>query len=145
MPDAAMNLNGRPCLVVDGARTPQLKAKGAPGPFAAAGLAVGAGRPLLLRQPSEPAAFDEVVMGCVMPGPDEANIARLIALRLGLPQRTPAWTVQRNCASGMQALDSAEHKKTTNHTKQKHTDNVEAMSRAPVLLNEAMVTWLAQW
>src|SRR3569832_929210 len=109
MPDAAMNLNGRPVYVVDGARTPQLKAKGAPGPFAAADLAVGAGRPLLLRQPFEPAAFDEVVMGCVMPGPDEANIARLIALRLGLPQRTPAWTVQRNCASGMQALASAAH------------------------------------
>ena len=45
MPDAAMNLNGRPVYVVDGARTPQLKAKGAPGPFAAADLEVGAGRP----------------------------------------------------------------------------------------------------
>src|SRR3569833_575409 len=139
MPDAAMNLNGRPVYVVDGARTPQLKAKGAPGPFAAADLAVGAGRPLLLRQPFEPAAFDEVVMGCVMPGPDEANIARLIALRLGLPQRTPAWTEQRNCASGMQALDAAGRAELV------LTGGVEAMSRAPVLLNEAMVTWLAQW
>ena len=145
MPDAAMNLNGRPVYVVDGARTPQLKAKGAPGPFAAADLAVGAGRPLLLRQPFEPAAFDEVVMGCVMPGPDEANIARLIALRLGLPQRTPAWTVQRNCASGMQALDSAAHDIAAGRAELVLTGGVEAMSRAPVLLNEAMVTWLAQW
>src|SRR3569833_2466816 len=145
MPDAAMNLNGRPVYVVDGARTPQLKAKGAPGPFAAADLAVGAGRPLLLRQPFEPAAFDEVVMGCVMPGHDEANIARLIALRLGLPQRTPAWTVQRNCASCMQALDSAAHDIAAGRAVLVLTGGGEAMSRAPVLLNEAMVTWLAQW
>src|SRR3569833_221943 len=141
MPDAAMNLNGRPVYVVDGARTPQLKAKGAPGPFAAADLAVGAGRPLLLRQPFEPAAFDEVVMGCVMPGPGEARIA----LRLGLPQRTPARTVQRNCASGMQALDSAAHDIAAGRAELVLTGGVEAMSRAPVLLNEAMVTWLAQW
>src|SRR3569833_1176194 len=145
MTDTAMNLNGRPVYVVDGARTPQLKAKGAPGPFAAADLAVGAGRPLLLRQPIEPAAIDEVVMGCVMPGPDEANIARLIALRLGLPQRTPARTVQRNCASGMQALDSAAHDIAAGRAELVLTGGVEAMSRAPVLLNEAMETWLAQW
>src|SRR3569833_691903 len=129
MPDAAMNLNGRPVYVVDGARPPQLKAKGAPGPFAAADLAVGAGRPLLLRQPIEPAAFDEVVMGSVMPGPDEANIARLIALRLGLPQRTPAWTVQRNCASGKQALDSAAHDIATGRAEQVLTGGDEAKSR----------------
>src|SRR3569623_871906 len=109
MPDVTTPSTGRPVYIVDGARTPQLKAKGAPGPFSAADLAVGAGRPLLLRQPFEPAAFDEVVLGCVMPGPDEANIARIVGLRLGLPQRTPAWTVQRNCASGMQAIDSAFH------------------------------------
>src|SRR3569832_1623150 len=130
MPDAAMNLNGRPVYVVDGARTPQLKAKGAPGPFAAADLAVGAGRPLLLRQPFEPAAFDEVVMGGVMPGPDEANIARLIALRLGLPQRTPAWTVQRNCASGMQALDSAAHDIAAGRAERVLTGGVGARARA---------------
>src|SRR3569833_2550673 len=100
MPDAAMNLNGRPVYVVDGARTPQLKAKGAPGPFAAADLAVGAGRPLLLRQPFAPAAFDEEVMGCVLPGPAEAFIARRYALRLGRPQRTPALTVQRMGGGG---------------------------------------------
>src|SRR3569623_3205499 len=90
MPDVTTPSTGRPVYIVEGARTPQLKAKGAPGPFSAADLAVGAGRLLLLRQPFEPTAFDEVVLGCVMPGPDEANIARIVGLRLGLPQRTPA-------------------------------------------------------
>src|SRR3569833_206924 len=62
MPDAAMNLNGRPVYVVDGARTPQLTAKGAPGPFAAADLAVGAGRPLLQRPPRAPVLLNEAMV-----------------------------------------------------------------------------------
>lgn len=144
MSDGAMN-HGRPVYVVDGARTPQLKAKGAPGPFSASDLAVGAGRPLLLRQPFEPAAFDQVILGCVMPGPDEANIARLVALRLGCDQRTPAWTVQRNCASGMQALDNAFHDIAAGRSDLVLAGGVESMSRAPVLLSDAMVMWLARW
>ena len=137
--------SGRPVYIVDGARTPQLKAKGAPGPFSASDLAVGAGRPLLLRQPFEPGSFDEVILGCVMPGPDEANIARLVALRLGCGQRTPAWTVQRNCASGMQALDAAFHDIADGRADLVLAGGTESMSRAPVLFGEAMVTWLAQW
>ena len=145
MPEANVNNSGRPVYIVDGARTPQLKAKGAPGPFPAADLAVGAGRPLLLRQPFEPDAFDEVILGCVMPGPDEANIARTVALRLGCGQRTPAWTVQRNCASGMQAIDCAFHDIAAGRAELVLAGGVESMSRAPVLLNDAMVTWLGQW
>jgi acetyl-CoA C-acetyltransferase len=136
---------GRPVYVVDGARTPQLKAKGVPGPFSASDLAVAAGRPLLLRQSFEPKVFDEVILGCVMPGPDEANIARLVALRLGCGERVPAWTVQRNCASGMQALDAAFHDIADGRADLVLAGGTEAMSRAPVLFGEAMVTWLAQW
>jgi acetyl-CoA C-acetyltransferase len=145
MSDKQTRYKGRPVYVVDGARTPQLKSKGTPGPFAASDLAVGAGRPLLLRQPFEPDAFDEVILGCVMPGPDEANIARLVALRLGCGQRIPAWTVQRNCASGMQALDSAFHDIADGRADLVLAGGTEAMSRAPVLFGEAMVAWLAQW
>lgn len=145
MSDDRARYAGRPVYVVDGARTPQLKAKGAPGPFSASDLAVAAGRPLLLRQPFEPDAFDEVILGCVMPGPDEANIARLVALRLGCGQRIPAWTVQRNCASGMQALDSAFHDIADGRADLVLAGGTEAMSRAPVLFGEAMVVWLAQW
>ena len=38
---------------------------------------------------------------------DEVNIGRVAALRMGCGQKVPGWTVMRNCASGMQALDSA--------------------------------------
>ena len=93
--------------IVDGSRSPFLKAKGKPGPFSAANLAVSTARPLLARLPFDADAIDEVILGCVMPGSDEANIARVAALRLGCDKHMPAWRVQRNCASGLQALDSA--------------------------------------
>jgi len=135
----------RPVFIVDGSRTPFLKARGKPGPFAAADLALGAARPLLARQPFEPDALDQVILGCVMPGPDEANIARIVALRLGCGDRVPAWTVQRNCASGMQALDSAWHDIADGRSELVLAGGVEAMSHAPVLLSQAMVAWLGQW
>jgi acetyl-CoA C-acetyltransferase len=135
----------RAVYVVDGARTPFLKARGAPGPFTAVNLAAGAGRPLLARQPFEPGDLDEVVMGCVMPGPDEANIARVLALRLGCDKHVPAWTVQRNCASGMQALDCAAQDIAHGRANLVLAGGVESMSHAPVLLAEQMVAWLAAW
>lgn len=135
----------RPVFIVDGSRTPQLKARNKPGPFPAASLAIGCGRPLLARQPFEATAFDEVIMGCVMPGPDEVNIARVIALRLGCGERVPGWTVQRNCASGMQALDCAATNIATGRSELVLAGGVEAMSHAPVLLNESMVAWLGRW
>ena len=73
--------------IVDGSRTPFLKAQGVPGPFSASDLAVYAGRPLLARQPFSPSDLDEVILGCVMPSPDEANIGRVVALRLGCEKR----------------------------------------------------------
>ena len=131
--------------VVDGSRTPQLKAKGKPGPFRASDLAVACGRPLLARQPFNPEDIDEVIMGCVMSGPDEANIARVIALRLGCGMKVPAWTVQRNCASGMQAIDSAISDITTGKADLILAGGTEAMSHAPVLFNEDMVALLGGW
>jgi len=75
-------------FLVDGARTPFIKAKGKPGPFSASDLAVNAGKALLVRQPFKPSDIGEVVIGCVMPSPDEANIARVIALRLGCGKKS---------------------------------------------------------
>ena len=135
----------RPVYVVDGRRTPFLKAGGKPNAFTASDLAVAAGRALLADQPFEPDAFDEVILGCVMPGPDEANIGRVVALRLGCGKGVPAWTVQRNCASGMQALDSACHNIASGRSELVLAGGTEAMSHAPILLNLAMVSWLAQW
>ena len=138
-------LKGNPVYIVDGGRSPFLKAVGKPGPFSAVDLAVAAGRPLLARQPFEPAQFDQVVLGCVAPGPDEANIGRIAALRLGCGKRVPAWTVQRNCASGMQALDSAAVDIAMGRSHLVLAGGTESMSHSPVLLNETMVSWLGDW
>lgn len=131
--------------VVDGSRTPFLKALNGPGPFRASDLAVNAARPLLARQPFLPDLLDEVILGCVSSGPDEANIARVVALRLGCGDLVPAWTVQRNCASGMQALDSAAHNIASGRSNLVLAGGTEAMSHHPVILNNRMVSWLAQW
>jgi len=134
---------GRPVYVIDGGRTPFLKARGRPGPFAASDLAVAAGLPLLARQPFPPDALDEVILGCMMPSPDEANIGRVVALRLGCGDSVPAWTVQRNCASGLQSIDSAAQNIASGRSGLVLAGGTEAMSRAPVLYNETMVNWLA--
>ena len=130
-------------FVVDGARTPFLRAQGKLGPFSAADLAVAAGRPVLARMPFSPSAIDEVIVGCVIPAPDEANIARIISLRLGCGKQVPAFTVQRNCASGLQAIASASERIALGHSDIVLAGGTEAMSRAPVQWNAAMVTWLA--
>lgn len=138
-------LKGNPVYIVDGSRSPFLKAVGKPGPFSAVDLAVATGRPLLARQPFEPDLFDQVVLGCVAPGPDEANIGRIASLRLGCGKRVPAWTVQRNCASGMQALDSAAVDIAMGRSNLVLAGGTESMSHSPVLLNETMVSWLGDW
>lgn len=133
----------QPIYVVDGARSPFLKARGGPGPLAASDLAVQAGRALLLRQPFLPADLDEVVIGCATPAADETNIGRVVSLRLGCGHRVPGWTVMRNCASGLQALDSALANIQGGRADLVLAGGVDALSRAPVLYSEAMVRWFA--
>ena len=131
--------------VVDGARTPFLKARTGPGPFSASSLAVNSGKSLLKRQNFAPNDLDEVVLGCIGPSPDEVNIGRVVALRLECGDAVPAWTVQRNCASGMQAIDSAARSIITGRADLVLAGGTEAMSHAPILWGPEMVTWLARW
>jgi len=133
---------GRPVYVVDGARSPFLRARSKPGPFYASDLSFQAGRALLYRQPFSPEAFDQVIMGCVMGAPHEVNIARIVALRLGCGDKVPAWTVQRNCASGMQALDCAAQDIASGRSELVLAGGAEAMSHAPLLFGSGMAAWL---
>lgn len=135
----------REVFIIDGARTPFLKAKNAPGPFAASDLATAAGTALLLRQPFAPDQLDEVILGCASPSPDEVNIGRVVALRMGCGQKVPGWTVMRNCASGLQALDSALVNIRAGRSDLVLAGGVDALSRAPLLLSDAMVRWLSGW
>ncbi|HMY50212.1 MAG TPA: acetyl-CoA C-acetyltransferase [Rhodocyclaceae bacterium] len=134
-----------PVYIIDGARTPFLKARNAPGPFAASDLATAAGSALLMRQPFAPDQLDEVILGSASPSPDEVNIGRVVALRMGCGVKVPGWTVMRNCASGMQALDSAIANLQTGRSQLVLAGGVDALSRAPLLFSDAMVRWLSGW
>ncbi len=134
-----------PIYIIDGARTPFLKARNRPGPFAASDLATAAGSALLLRQRFAPTDLDEVILGCAAPSPDEVNIGRVVALRMGCGHKVPGWTVMRNCASGMQALDSAINNIRAGRSNLVLAGGVDALSHAPLLFSEAMVHWLSSW
>jgi len=131
--------------IIDGARTPFLKARNKPGPFSAGDLAVAAGKTLLTRQRFAPEEFDEVILGCASPSPDEVNVGRVVALRLGCGNKVPGWTVMRNCASGMQALDSAMVNIQAGRSSLVLAGGADALSRAPLLLSDAMVLWLSNF
>jgi len=133
----------KPIYIVDGARSPFLKAKNRPGVFSAGDLATQAGRALLARQRFEPTELDEVILGCAAPSVDEVNIGRVVALRMGCGQKVPGWTVMRNCASGMQALDSGINNILAERSELVLAGGVDALSRAPLLYADAMVNWFA--
>src|SRR5689334_11612662 len=133
----------KPIYVVDGARSPFLKSKNRPGPFSAGDLATQAGRSLLVRQPFAPSELDEVILGCAAPSVDEVNIGRVAALRMGCGQKVPGWTVMRNCASGMQALDSGINNILAGRSNLVLAGGVDALSRAPLLYGDKMVLWFS--
>jgi len=135
----------QPIYIIDGARTPFLKARNAPGPFAASDMATAAGSALLARQRFVPDQLDEVILGCASPSPDEVNIGRVVALRMGCGIKVQGWTVMRNCASGMQALDSAIANIQLGRSQLVLAGGVDALSRAPLLYSDPMVRWFAGW
>jgi acetyl-CoA C-acetyltransferase len=136
-------MHSKSIFIVDGARTPFLKSKNRPGPFAASDLATQAGRALLVRQPFRADQLDEVILGCAAPSVDEVNIGRVAALRMGCGQKVPGWTVMRNCASGMQAVDSGINNILAGRSQLVLAGGVDALSRAPLLYAERMVHWFS--
>jgi len=136
-------VNGQAVYIVDGARTPFLKARGRPGPFTPVDLAVQCGRPLMLRQKLDPTAFDQVILGCVNVISEEMNPARIAALRLGMGEAMPAFTVQINCGSGMQSIDTAYRSIQGGNADLILAGGAEALSHSPLLLQQGAVNWLA--
>ncbi|MWD28319.1 acetyl-CoA C-acetyltransferase [Aquicoccus sp. SCR17] len=131
----------RPVYLVDGARTPFLKARTGPGPFTPVDLAVQAGRPLLMRQPMGRDAYDLVILGCVNVIADEMNPARVAALRLGMGDDQVAFTVQINCGSGMQSIDTAYRYIREGTHDMILAGGTEALSHAPLVYRKEAVEW----
>jgi len=129
-------------FLVDGARTPFLKARGTPGPFTPVDLAVQCGRPLLARQPFAREALDLVILGCVNVMADEMNPARVATLRLGLGERMVAFTMQINCGSGMQSIDTAYRYIRSGSHDMILAGGAEALSHTPLILRQSVAEWL---
>ncbi len=135
----------RPVFIVDGARTPFLRARGKPGPFTPVDLAVQCGRPLLARQPFSPESFDKVILGCVNVIADEMNPSRVAALRLGMGDAMPAFTVQINCGSGMQSIDTAFRTIQSGKADLILAGGTEALSHAPLVWPQEGAAWFGRF
>src|SRR5580658_10683701 len=97
-------------VIVDGVRTPFCKMGTELASLGADELGRVAVNALLTRTGLDPGLVDEVIFGCVAQPAEASNIARVIALRAGIPESVPAATVHRNCASGCEAVTLAQEK-----------------------------------
>src|SRR5215468_6578905 len=120
-------------VIVDGVRTPFCKAGTELAGCGADELGRIAVNALLSRTGLDPALVDEVIFGCVAQPVDAANVARVIALRAGIPESVPAVTVQRNCASGCEALTLAHEKLQAGRGSVFIVGGAESMSNIPLL------------
>ncbi|WP_009962690.1 thiolase family protein [Verrucomicrobium spinosum] len=126
-------MNASPLVIVAGARTPFCRAGSTLADFDAVELGRHAASGLFTRTGIDPAAVDETVFGCVSQPANAANIARVIALRAGVPKERPAMTVHRNCASGMEAVTTAQEKLAAGQGEVFLVGGTESMSQMPLL------------
>src|SRR6266700_2341623 len=123
-------------VVIDGVRTPFSKMGTDLARVGAEELGRMAVNALLTKTGLNPALVDEVIFGCVSQPADAANIARVIALRSGIPEHVPASTVHRNCASGIEALTQAYEKMCASHGRVFIVGGTESMSQMPLLFSQ---------
>jgi acetyl-CoA C-acetyltransferase/acetyl-CoA acyltransferase len=122
--------------IIDGLRTPFTKIGTDLATLGADELGRLAVNALLTRTGFDPALIDEVIFGCVGQPMDSANVARVIALRAGIPEHVPAATVHRNCASGFEAVTTACERACAGRGSVFLVGGTESMSRVPMLLKE---------
>ncbi|MBI4867244.1 MAG: thiolase family protein [Candidatus Wallbacteria bacterium] len=118
-------------VIVDGVRTPQGALGGALRDRTAHKLGEIVVAELLKRTGIDPNEIDETIVGCVGQSSDAPNIARVIALKAGIPKEKPAYTVARNCASGIQAIVNAYQAIQCGDGEAYMVAGVESMSSAP--------------
>jgi acetyl-CoA acetyltransferase len=130
-----MNSAMKNLVIVDGVRTPFTKINTALAGCSAVDLGRSAVNALIAKTGIDPAIVDETIFGCVCQPADAPNIARVIALRAGIPESQPALTVHRNCASGLEALATAHARMNTGNGEVFIVGGTESMSQAPLLFN----------
>jgi len=136
--------NARDVVVIDGVRTPFVKFNTAFAKVPAVELGRIAVREAIERADVDPAQIDEVVLGNIAGPSDAANIARVVALLAKVPKRVPAFTVSRNCASGIESVVEGAYRIQAGHADLVVAGAVESMSRIPLLWRDsAQDRWTA--
>lgn len=125
-------------------RTPFIRMGSSLASLSATDLGTAAVSALLHKSGVDPTRIDEVIMGCVCQPVDSANIARVIALRSGIPENVIASTVHRNCASGMESITTAYERMLAGKGDLFVVAGAESMSNAPLLYNSSAVKKFAQ-
>lgn len=123
-------------VIVSAVRTPIGKAKrGGLASVRPDELAAAAIQELLKRTPNlDPAEIEDVVFGCAFPeGEQGLNVARMIALRAGLPETVPAETINRYCSSGIQSIAHVAHAIKSGEVEIAIAGGVESMSMVPMM------------
>ncbi|MFC3608906.1 3-oxoadipyl-CoA thiolase [Stutzerimonas tarimensis] len=129
----------REVFICDAVRTPIGRFGGALAAVRADDLAAIPLKALLERNPElDPAAVEEVFMGCAnQAGEDNRNVARMASLLAGLPATVPGVTLNRLCASGMDAVGTAFRAIAAGEMELAIAGGVESMSRAPFVMGKA--------
>jgi 3-oxoadipyl-CoA thiolase len=129
----------RSAYLVDATRTPFGRLGGALAGVRADDLAALPIAALLARHPQiDPADVDEVILGCAnQSGEDNRNVARMAALLAGLPPEVPGVTVNRLCASGLEAIGQAARAIACGEAELVIAGGVESMTRAPYVMGQA--------
>ena len=131
--------------IIDGLRSPIAKANGKLNDISADTLGAIITKELVLRNDLDYKQFDEVIMGNVAQPSKAMNIARVMAIRAGFPQSTPAYTVHRNCASGMQSISSAIEKIYSNQGDLYLVGGMESMSNIPLLYSDEFRSFITKF
>jgi acetyl-CoA acetyltransferase family protein len=128
--------------VINGFRTPMGKMGGSLAKISADILGATIVREVYDRYQDFDDYISEVIIGNVSQPAHAANIARVIALRAGIEKKIPAYTVHRNCASGIEAVSSAICKIEAARAEVVLVAGVESMSNIPLLFSDAMKEFL---
>ncbi len=129
-------------LIYSAVRTPVGRAGGALADVRPDDLAALVVKTAAERAGVDPAAVDDVILGCVnQAGEDNRNVARMAALLAGFPVSVPGQTVNRLCASGLQAVAGAFHAIRAGEGDVFVAGGVESMTRAPYVMLKRGTSW----
>lgn len=128
--------------IVSGIRTPFCKGGGVMRDMEADDLGAYVVAELLSKSGIAPSKIDELIFGNVLQPAQSANIARIIAVKAGLPISIPAFTVNRNCASGLEAITTGADKILLGHDDIVIAGGTESMSNFPVLVRKGFKDFL---